>query len=144
MRQKVPEVNIPDNVLVTGWLPAQKVNKLVDLSVIHGGIGTILTAAYAGKPVVAIGMQPEQDANIAALVRKGFAIRVPKSKDPSEKIQAAIAQLLQDDGAKRKAAEFAKVMEKWDGPKMAAEILYEKFGGNPDAEKGPHSAQVSG
>jgi hypothetical protein len=31
-------------------------------------------------------MQPEQDANIACLVRKGFAIRVPKSRDPSKKV----------------------------------------------------------
>lgn len=124
---KVPDVRIPENVLVTDWLPAHKVNKLVDLSVIHGGVGTIMTAAYAGKPVVGIGMQPEQDANIAALVRKGFAIRVPKSKDPSKKVQAAIAQLLHDEDAKQKAAVFAKVMEKWDGPKLAADLLYEKF-----------------
>lgn len=125
---KVPAVNIPENVLVTDWLPALQVNKMVDLSVIHGGVGTVMTAAYAGKPVVGIGMQPEQDANIAALVRKGFAIRVPKSKDPSKKVQAAIAQLLNDEDAKQKAADFAKVMEKWDGPKLAADLLVEKFG----------------
>lgn len=125
---KVTAVNIPENVLVTEWLPALQVNKLADLSVIHGGIGTIMTAAYAGKPVVGIGMQPEQDANIASLARKGFAIRVPKSKDPSQKVQAAIRQLLHDEEAKRKAEAFSKVMEKWDGPKMAAELLYEKFG----------------
>ena len=101
---------------------------MVDLSVIHGGIGTVMTAAYAGKPVVGVGMQPEQVANIACLVRKGFAIRVPKSKDLAQKVQAAIEQLLHDEKAKQKAADFAKVMEKWDGPKMAAELLYEKFG----------------
>jgi UDP:flavonoid glycosyltransferase YjiC (YdhE family) len=140
--EKLPKVNIPENVLVTDWLPAHKVNKLVDLSVIHGGIGTILTAAYAGKPVVGIGMQPEQDANIAALVRKGFAIRVPKSKDPSQKVQAAIEQLLYDDEAKQKAAEFARVMGKWDGPQMAADILYEKFSSKLDVEEQPHSAEV--
>jgi len=125
---KVPGVKIPENVLVTDWLPAHQVNKLADLSLIHGGIGTILTAAYAGKPIVGVGMQPEQDANIAALVRKGFAIRVPKSKDPSAKVQQAIQQLLNDPEAKKKAAEFAKVMEKWDGPCLAAELLLEKFG----------------
>ena len=80
---KVPGVRIPANVVVTGWLPAQDVNKLADLSLIHGGIGTVMTAAYAGKPVVGVGMQPEQVANLACLVRKGFAIRVPKSRDPS-------------------------------------------------------------
>jgi UDP-N-acetylglucosamine:LPS N-acetylglucosamine transferase len=127
--EKVPGVKIPSNVIVTDWLPAYQVNKLVDISVIHGGIGTIMTAAYAGKPVVGVGMQPEQDANIACLVRKGFAIRVPKSKDPSKKVQEAIRLLLYDEEAKKKAEEFSKIMEEWDGPKMAAELLFEKFGG---------------
>lgn len=125
---KVPGVQIPPNVLVTDWLPAHQVNELADLSVIHGGIGTVMTAAYAGKPVVGVGMQPEQDANIAGLARKGFAIRVPKSKDPSAKVQQAIQQLLNDPQARQKAADFAKIMEKWDGPRLAADLLCEKFG----------------
>ena len=128
---KVKEVKIPSNVLVTDWLPAYQVNKMVDLSVIHGGIGTVMTAAYAGKPVVGIGMQPEQDANIAGLVRKGFAIRVPKSRDPSQKVQEAIEKLINDPDAKKRAEEFSKVMEKWDGPRLAAELLLEKFGNEP-------------
>jgi UDP:flavonoid glycosyltransferase YjiC (YdhE family) len=128
--EKTPWVKVPSDVVVTDWLPAYQVNKMVDLTVIHGGIGTIMTAAYAGKPVVGMGMQPEQDANIACLVRKGFAIRVPKSKDPSKRIQAAIQALLNDQEAKAKAEAFSRIMEKWDGPKMAAELLYEKFGGN--------------
>jgi UDP:flavonoid glycosyltransferase YjiC (YdhE family) len=105
--------------------PAYEVNKMVDISVIHGGIGTIMTA---GKPVVGVGMQPEQDANIACLIRKGFATRVPKSKDPSKKVHEAIQLLLHDEEAKKKSEEFSRVMEKWDGPKMAAELLVEKFG----------------
>jgi UDP:flavonoid glycosyltransferase YjiC (YdhE family) len=124
---KVPGVKIPSNVLVTGWLPAHEVNKLADLSLIHGGIGTVMTAAYVGKPVVGVGMQPEQVANLAVLVRKGFAIRVSKSIDPSKKIQEAIQFLLSDNEAKRKAVEFSKVMQKWDGPKMAADILFRIF-----------------
>lgn len=128
---KVPGVQIPSNVLVTDWLPAHKVNKLADLSVIHGGIGTVMTAAYAGKPVVGVGMQPEQDANIAGLVRKGFAIRVPKSKDPSAGVQQAIQKLLNDPQAGQKANTFAKIMEKWDGPRLAADLLVEKFGNKP-------------
>jgi UDP:flavonoid glycosyltransferase YjiC (YdhE family) len=127
---KVPNVKIPSNVLVTDWLPAHQINEMADLTVIHGGIGTVMTAAYAGKPIVGVGMQPEQDANIAGLVRKGFAIRVRKSKDPSAKVQEAIKRLLNDQPAKQKAQAFAKVMEKWDGPQLAAELLVEKFGGN--------------
>jgi UDP:flavonoid glycosyltransferase YjiC (YdhE family) len=125
---RVSGVKVPSNVIVTDWLPAYQVNKLVDISVIHGGIGTVMTAAYAGKPVIGVGMQPEQDANIACLVRKGFAIRIPKSKDSSKKVQEAIQLLLHDDKAKKKAEKFASVMEKWDGPAMAAELVFKKFG----------------
>ncbi len=119
---------IPINVIVTDWLPALRVNRMADLSLIHGGIGTVMTAALAGKPVVGVGMQVEQVANLACLVRKGFAIRVAKSKDPSRKVQDAIRLLLQDQDAKRKAEAFAKIMENWDGPKAAAELLLQKFG----------------
>ncbi len=124
---QLPKVKIPSNVIVTNWLPALKVNQLADLSLIHGGIGTVMTAAYAGKPVVGVGMQMEQVANLACLVRKGFAIRVRKSANPRA-VQKAIQVLLHNSEAKRKAEDFAKVMKKWDGPKMAAELLLRKFG----------------
>ena len=101
---------------------------MADLAVIHGGIGTVMTAALAGKPVVGVGMQMEQVANLACLERLGFAIRVSKSKDPSRQVQAAIQKLLQDERAKAKAAAFAKVIAQWDGPKLAADMLYEHYG----------------
>jgi hypothetical protein len=69
-----------------------------------------MTAALAGKPVVGVGMQIEQVANLTCLERLGFAIRVPKSKDPSHRVQAAIQTLLHDESAKAKAAAFAKVI----------------------------------
>jgi len=124
---KVPGVKIPPNVIVTDWLPAHLVNPMADLSLIHGGIGTVMTAAIAGKPVVGIGMQPEQVANLTCLVRKGIAIRVPKSRRPGSKVQDAIYEMLNNVDAKQKAIEFSKVVSHWDGPKMAAQLLYEKL-----------------
>ena len=47
--QQLGEVSILSNVMVTDWLPALQVNKMADLSLIHGGIGTVMTAAYAGN-----------------------------------------------------------------------------------------------
>ncbi len=130
---KVPGVKVPSNVLVTNWLPAHRVNPMADLSLIHGGIGTVMTAVLAGKPIVGIGMQPEQVANLACLVRKGFAIRVPKSKNPSKQVQAAIAHLLHDEAVRQKAKEFSRVVARWDGPQEAAALLYEKFGSEPSS-----------
>lgn len=125
----VSGVHIPANVLVTDWVPAIEVNKMADLAVIHGGIGTVMVAALAGKPVVGVGMQMEQVANLACLERLGFAIRVGKSRDPSAKVQSAIQKLMHDETARAKATAFAKTVAHWDGPKTAAEMLLERYGG---------------
>ncbi len=44
---------------------------MADLAVIHGGIGTVMTAVLASKPVVGVGIQMEQVANLACLERLG-------------------------------------------------------------------------
>jgi UDP:flavonoid glycosyltransferase YjiC (YdhE family) len=137
--EQVPRVRVPSNVLVTDWVPAIQVNKMADLAVIHGGIGTVMAAALAGKPVVGVGMQMEQVANLACLERLGFAIRVLKSKDPSRQVQAAIQKLLHDEQSKAKAAAFAKIIAQWDGPKLAADMLFEHYGNSrPPEFPNPH------
>ena len=121
-------VRVPPNVVVTEWLPALEVNRMADLAVIHGGIGTVMTAALAGKPVVGVGMQMEQVANLACLERLEFAIRVPKSRDPSRRVQKAIRRLLYDETARKKAAAFAEEAARWDGPEPSAEALLQRYG----------------
>jgi len=137
---QVSGVRVPANVLVTDWVPALQVNAMADLAVIHGGIGTVMVAALAGKPVVGVGMQMEQVANLACLERLGFAIRVPKSKNPSRRIQAAIRALLHDSVAKAKAEAFAKVIAGWDGPARASDLLVAHYACAADA---PDSADTS-
>jgi len=125
-------LTLPENVIVTDWLPAHKVNAMADLSVIHGGIGTVMTAALAGKPVVGMGMMVEQNANLDCLVRLGFAIRIPKGKANAPRILAAVEKLLHDETAKQKARDFAAVVARWDGPSRAAQFLHETYGGRDE------------
>ena len=82
----------------------------------------------AGRPVAGVGMQMEQVANLACLERLGFAIRIRKSRDPSAKVQEAIRRLLGDDDARARAADFAQVAARWDGPKLSAETLLQRYG----------------
>jgi UDP:flavonoid glycosyltransferase YjiC (YdhE family) len=51
-----------------------------------------------------------------------------KLKDPSQQVQKAIHHLIYDEDAKRKAMEFSHILDKWDGPQLAAKLLFEKFG----------------
>ncbi|MCW8805964.1 MAG: glycosyltransferase [Ignavibacteriaceae bacterium] len=120
-------VNIPSNVVVTGFLPAHKVNPMADISVIHGGQNTVMNACLSGTPIVGVGMHAEQQANLDACVRKGFAIRLNKKRVTAEKVLKSIDKLLKDKTAKEKVIEFQSQLMKWDGPKNAAKFLYEKF-----------------
>jgi UDP:flavonoid glycosyltransferase YjiC (YdhE family) len=120
-------VTVPPNVLVTDWLPAHKVNPLADISVIHGGIGTVMTACLAGTPIVGVSMQPEQEMNIDCLVRKGFALRIRKRRLTPDRLTAAIDRLLADPTARRRAKEYQKVVEEWDDPMRITRFFERTF-----------------
>ena len=115
MKTKLQELNVrvPPNVLLTDWLPALDVSRLADISVIHGGIGTVMTAALAGKPVLGIGMMYEQEYNIDCLVRKGFAHRIRRTRLDSESVNKAILKLLTDNNAKKSAMHYADHLKEW-------------------------------
>ncbi len=114
----------PPNVIVTGWLPAERVNPLARVSVLHGGIGTLLTACQSGTPIVGIpNGNPEQEWNLGALVRKGFAVHLHKNRLTPEAIVSAVRRLLSDDEAQQRAQAFAAVCRAWNGPENAAAYL---------------------
>ena len=122
------DVKIPSNVIATGFLPAHKVNPMAQLSVIHGGQNTVMNACLSGTPIVGMGMHPEQEANLEACVRKGFAIRLNKWRDKAPAVLEAIDRQLGNQAAKDKVEAFRKELLKWDGPRNAAHFLRETFG----------------
>ena len=85
------------------------------------------TACASGTPVVGVGMQPEQEANLECLVRKGIAIRIQKRRLTAHAILSAIDKLLQDTEARTKAQAFSKIVKSWNGAENAAKILAERF-----------------
>ncbi len=119
----------PPNVVVTGWLPAEKVNPLASVSVLHGGIGTLMTACLAGTPIVGVpNGNPEQEWNLGCLVRKGFAVHLHKNRLTPAAVIEGINRFLQDPEAKARAVAFRDVCRRWDGPENAARYLEEHFG----------------
>ena len=121
-------VDIPQNVVVTGFLPAHKVNPMADISVIHGGQNTVMNACLSGTPIVGIGMHPEQQANLDACVRKGFAIRLSKKRATASDVLAAVDKLLRDKKAKTAVETFRGQLAEWNGPENAARFLKENYG----------------
>jgi len=66
-----------ERFFATAFLNAPLVNAMADIAIIHGGQGTIQTAVWAGTPVLGIGFQAEQQANIDGLVNQKMAVRIP-------------------------------------------------------------------
>ncbi len=122
------QVNVPANVIVTGLLPAHRVNSLADISVIHGGQNTVMNACLSGTVIVGVGMHPEQQANLDACVRKGFAIRLNKRTLSAAKVLEAIDRLLHDAKSRQRVHQFRSQLQKWNGPENAAKFLQETFG----------------
>jgi UDP:flavonoid glycosyltransferase YjiC (YdhE family) len=121
------DIAIPNNMLVTDWLPAHKVNALCDIAVIHGGQGTVQTACDSGTPFIGIGMQPEQSINIDNIVRFGAAIRIPRRKLSRKRLHESISELLKNPQYKEKAKELMKESSKINGPENVAYFLKNTF-----------------
>jgi UDP:flavonoid glycosyltransferase YjiC (YdhE family) len=72
-------------------------------------------------------MHPEQQANLDACVRKGFAIRLSKKRVTASAVLNAIDTLLHDAKAREAVLKFQRELMKWDGPANAAIFLCETF-----------------
>ena len=87
----------------------------------------MMNACLSGTPIVGVGMHAEQQANLDACVRKGFAIRINKKRVTAAKVLEAIDKLLHNEKAKEKVTKFQSELVKWNAPENAAKFLYEKF-----------------
>lgn len=74
---KLPKVG--KNILLLKFVPSiKKLHNLVDLSIIHGGQGTVYSAAYSGKPIIGIPMNPEQHLNLEKMVGHKTGLMISK------------------------------------------------------------------
>lgn len=111
-----------DNILLVQYVSSiKKLNELVDVAIIHGGRGTIYTAAYAGKPVIGIPMMLEQQCNIDNLVRRGSAIRLSKKYFTSKDILKAVNKIFAEYDKFFKNAQLLK--QKMPEPRGAENII---------------------
>ncbi len=107
-----PNDPIPDNVIVTEWLPAPQIMNLVDIAVTHGGQGTVQTTVMSGKPFLGIGMQPEQELNIYPFVVYGNALQIRRNNVTSHGVRTAVMMLLNQPQYHEKALSAKSILER--------------------------------
>lgn len=104
------------------YLPAHDVCERVDLAVTHGGQGTVQTAAWAGIPVVGVGFQWEQQANLDGLARAGAGIRIPLHSVARERLLSAVHEAL-GPSYRAAATKLRAVVRASDGPANAVRLM---------------------
>ena len=114
------------NLLATDrFVPALYVSALADITVSHGGQGTVQTALASGTPIVGFAMQPEQQINLDHAVLQGAAIRIPKFRWNRRSIRAAILKVASDPSYRESAARLGRGMASEDGRRNAAVAVWD-------------------
>jgi UDP:flavonoid glycosyltransferase YjiC (YdhE family) len=111
-----------DRFYATRFLPAHMVNEMADIAFIHGGQGTVQTAAWSGTPVVGVGFQAEQQANIDGLVKAGAAVRIPIYSVKPRTILKAL-QKVSGRVYREKAGELKNTLRATDGVAKSVEVM---------------------
>ena len=117
------ELGPPDErFFATRMLPAHLVNEMADIAVTHGGQGTIQTAVWAGTPVVGIGFQAEQQANIDGIARQGMAIRIPIYAVTSKRLLASIRKV-SENSYLQNAHRMQQLVREVDGVQRSVDTM---------------------
>ncbi|CAI6338318.1 unnamed protein product [Periconia digitata] len=115
-----------ERLLVTDrFIPAPAAKALADVVVIHGGQGTVQTAVAAGKPIVGVGHQLEQQTNLDNVMDAGAGIRIQYQCWRARNIRNAVRQVLNDPSYTRRATMLANEVNQMDGALTAGEAMWE-------------------
>ena len=120
-------LKLNDNILLEKFVPSiAELHKMVDLAIIHGGQGTVYTAAYAGKPVIGFPMQFEQHLNLEKMVGHGAGLMLSKKYYKEKDLLIAIKGIFDNyDIFLNNAQALANKLPKPQGDKNAAHRIME-------------------
>ncbi len=130
----------PD-VVVAALLPSHRIMPAVDVAITMGGQGSVQTAMLSATPLLGLPLHPEQELNVALAVRQGMALALAPRHAGSERLTAAVQQLVRDsrfkqaavraqalyagrDGAREAATQIGRYLDRWprDLPAAAPEL----------------------
>ena len=118
------------NFFIEKFLPAQDIMRKADLVITHGGRGTIYHSLESGVPIIGIPHQPEQEWNLNKVVDLKVGIKILQTKYNKDILKVGIDNILNNKEFRKNALIFKDVLLKYNGAKMSAEIINEKYDKN--------------
>ncbi len=120
---ELPTIN--ENILLMKFVPSiEKLHKMVDLTIMHGGQGTVYAAAYASRPIIGFPMQFEQHLNLEKMVGHGVGFMLSKKYFKKKHLLNAIKEIFNNYDIYLKNAQIlAKKLPQPEGDKNTANRL---------------------
>ncbi len=112
-----------DRFYVTRYLPATPVNEMADLAVTHGGQGTIQNSVWAGKPLIGVPFQFEQQGNLDMIVRAGIGIKIPMVEYSGERLLKEIERVAHNSEYLQNAKKMSSLFKSQNGAENSAQII---------------------
>ena len=116
-----PDLNRRDRCFMGEYLPGSAMCKAADVVVCHAGNGTIYQALQCGAPVIGVPEFHDQDFNMQRVEVLGLGCAARSESD----VLDAVHTVLANSGYRDNASAFQKVIEKFDGPRAAAQAIGE-------------------
>ena len=111
------------NILVKDFLPSHKVMPLCDLTIIHGGQGSVQTAISAGTPLIGFPLQPEQNFNLRQIERHGAGRCLSLRRLKRGGLRRAVEEVIGDGGHRSAMSRLQAWQAARDGPLEAAKAV---------------------
>ena len=117
--------DIPDNFIVSDFVPQAEVLKYADLFIAHGGMGSVSDGMYLGLPMILVPLGADQFINAYRLQELGAAKVVKKKELTSENLKREAKLVLENKSFK---AEVKRIQESFissGGPNRAVKEVEE-------------------
>lgn len=110
--------------LTDDFVPAFQVSEMADITLCHGGQGTLQTAIAGGSPIVGFAMQPEQQINLDHVVSFGAAVRLPAIRWKAARIRSVLEAVASDPQYRINMEKLQKRLLAMDGKAEAARAIW--------------------
>ena len=108
---------------MTRYLPATNVNEMADIAVTHGGQGTVQNSIWAGKPLIGVPFQFEQQGNLEMVARAGVGIKIPMVEYTSERLLREIKRVADNPKYLQSAQKISSLFKSQNGAENSAQII---------------------
>ena len=116
---------LPGNPLVVSYAPQLELLKKATLIITNAGLNSTLEALNNAVPIIAIPISYEQPNIASRLVWKGVAEAIPIDNFKVEKLENAIANILDHNSYKQRALNLQAAIQNSGGAKLAVDIIEE-------------------